>query len=212
MAALEDVLEVYTRPYDPRRPQVCLDEASKQLVSEVRTSLPMEPGQPERIDYEYERRGTANLFMVFEPLAGRRRVTVTDRRTAVDFANVIRDLVDKDYAHAEKIVLVMDNLNTHKPSSLYEAFEPAEARRIFERLEIHYTPKHASWLDMAETELSVLGRQCLDRRIPDRETLTREVVAWEKNRNAACVRVDWRFTTADARIKLKRLYPSILER
>ena len=172
----------------------------------------MEPGQPERIDYEYERRGTANLFMVFEPLAGRRRVTVTDRRTAVDFANVIRDLVDKDYAHAEKIVLVMDNLNTHKPSSLYEAFEPAEARRIFERLEIHYTPKHASWLDMAETELSVLGRQCLDRRIPDRETLTREVVAWEKNRNAACVRVDWRFTTADARIKLKRLYPSILER
>jgi len=169
----------------------------------------MEPGKPERVDYEYERRGTANLFMVFEPLAGRRRVTVTERRTAVDFAHVIRDLVDKDYPEAEKIVLVMDNLNTHKPSSLYEAFEPAEARRIFERLEIHYTPKHASWLDMAETELSVLARQCLDRRIPDRETLTREVAAWEKDRNEAVVKVDWRFTTADARIKLKRLYPSI---
>ena len=197
---MEDVLEVYTRPYDPRRPQVCIDEASKQLVAEVQTPLPMEPGQPERIDYEYERHGTANLFMVFEPLAGRRRVTVTERRTAVD------------YADADKIVLVMDNLNTHKPSSLYEAFEPAEARRIFERLEIHYTPKHASWLDMAETELSVLGRQCLDRRIPDRATLTREVAAWEKDRNESCVRVDWRFTTADARIKLQRLYPSILER
>lgn len=209
---MEDVLEVYTRPYDPRRPQVCIDEASKQLVAEVQMPLPMGPGQPERIDYEYERCGTANLFMIFEPLAGRRRVMVTERRTAVDFANVIRDLVDKDYADAEKIVLVMDNLNTHKPSSLYEAFEPTEARRIIERLEIHYTPKHASWLDMAETELSVLGRQCLDRRIPDRETLTREVAAWEKDRNAASVRVDWRFTTADARIKLKRLYPSILAR
>jgi hypothetical protein len=206
---MEDVLEVYTRPYNPRRPQVCLDEASKQLVAEVQTPLPMGPGQPERIDYEYERRGTANLFMVFEPLAGRRRVTVTERRTAVDFAHVIRDLVDKEYAQAEKIVLVMDNLNTHKPSSLYEAFEPAEARRLFERLEIHYTPKHASWLDMAETELSVLARQCLDRRIRDRETLTREVAAWEKERNEAVVKVDWRFTTADARIKLKRLYPSI---
>ena len=212
VAAMEDVLEVYTRPYDPRRPQVCIDEASKQLVAEVQTPLPMEPGHPERIDYEYERCGTANPFMVFEPLVGRRRVTVTERRTAVDFANVVRDLVDKDYPEAEKIVLVMDNLNTHKPSSLHEAFEPAEARRIFERLEIHYTPKHASWLDMAETELSVLGRQCLDRRIPDRETPAREVAAWEKDRNAASVRVDWRFTTADARIKLKRLYPSILER
>lgn len=212
VAAMEDIIEVYTRPYDPRRPQVCIDEASKQLVAEVQAPLPMEPGQPERTDYEYERRGTANLFMVFEPLAGRRRVAVTDRRTAVDFANVIRDLVDKDYPEAEKIVLVMDNLSTHKPSSLYEAFEPAEARRIFERLEIHYTPKHASWLDMAETELSVLGRQCLDRRIPDRETLTREVAAWEKDRNEASVLVDWQFTTADARIKLKRLYPSILAR
>ncbi len=209
VAAMEDVLEVYTRPYDPKHPQVCLDEASKQLVAEVQIPLPMEPGQPERIDYEYERCGTANLFMVFEPLAGRRRVTVTERRTAVDFANVVRDLVDKDYADAEKIVLVMDNLNTHSPSSLYEAFEPAEARRILERLEIHYTPKHASWLDMAETELSVLGRQCLDRRISARDTLTREVTAWEKDRNSASVKVDWRFTTADARIKLKRLYPSI---
>jgi len=212
VAAMEDVLEVYTRPYDPRRPQVCLDEASKQLVAEVRAPLSAEPGRPERVDCEYERRGTANLFMAFEPLAGRRRVAVTERRTAVDFANMLRDLADKDYAQAEKIVLVMDNLNTHKPSSLYEAFEPAEARRIIERLEIHHTPKHASWLDMAETELSVLGRQCLDRRIPDRETLAREVAAWEKDRNAASGRVDWRFTTADARIKLKRLYPSILER
>ena len=209
---MEDVLEVYTRPYDPRRPQVCLDEASKQLVAEVQTPLPPQPGQPLRIDYEYERCGTANLFMVFEPLAGRRRVTVTERRTAVDFDHVIRGLVDTEYPQAEKIVLVMDNLNTHAPASLYEAFEPAEARRILERLEIHHTPKHASWLDMAETELSVLGRQCLDRRIPDHDTLTREVSAWEKNRNAAVVKVDWRFTTADARIKLKRLYPSIQEK
>ena len=206
---MEDVLEVYTRPYNPRLPQGCIDETSKQLVSEVQTPLPMEPGQPERIDYEYERCGTANLFMIFEPLAGRRRVSVTARRTAIDFAHVLRDLVDKDYPDAEKIVLVMDNLNTHGPSSLYEAFEPAEARRILERLEIHYTPKHASWLDMAETELSVLGRQCLNRRISDQEALTREVAAWERTRNAAVVKVDWRFTTADARIKLKRLYPSI---
>lgn len=209
---MEDVLEVYTRPYNPRFPQVCVDETSKQLVAEVQTPLPMEPGQPERIDYEYERCGTANLFMIFEPLAGRRRVAVTKRRTAVDFAHVVRDLVDKDYPEAEKIVLVMDNLNTQKPSSLYEAFEPAEARRILERLEIHHTPKHASWLDMAETELSVLGRQCLDRRIPDQETLTREVAAWENKRNSARRTVDWRFTTSDARIKLKRLYPLIQER
>jgi len=212
VAAMEDVLEVYTRPYDPRRPQVCLDEASKQLVAEVQTPLPPQPGQSARIDYEYERRGTANLFMVFEPLAGRRRVAITERRTAVDFAHVVRDLVDIDYPQAEKIVLVMDNLNTHGPASLYEAFEPTEARRICDRLEIHYTPKHASWMDMAETELSVLSRQCLDRRISHRDILKREVAAWEKERNAAFVKVDWRFTTADARIKLKRLYPSILMR
>jgi hypothetical protein len=209
VAALEDVLEVYTRPYDPKRPVVCFDEASKQLVADVTPPLPLQPGQPSRVDYEYERRGTANLFMVFEPLAGRRRVTVTERRTAVDFAHNIRVLVDELYPTAEKVVLVLDNLNTHGPAALYEAFEPAEARRLLERLEIHHTPKHASWLNMAETELSVLGRQCLDRRIAEREILVAEVAAWEEKRNAAVVRVDWQFTTADARIKLKRLYPSI---
>lgn len=206
---MEDVLEVYQRPYDPRRPVVCLDEQSKQLVKETRKPIPAQPGQPGRCDYEYERNGTANLFMMFEPLAGRRRVKVTDRRTRVDFAEVIRELVDKDYGDADKVVLVMDNLNTHKPASLYEAFEPAEARRIAERLDIHYTPKHGSWLDMAETELSVLSRQCLDRRIPDQPTLIDEVSAWEQSRNEAECRVDWQFTTENARIKLKRLYPSI---
>jgi hypothetical protein len=209
VCAMEDVLEVYQRPYDPRRPVVCLDEQSKQLVKETRKPIPAEPGQPARCDYEYERNGTANLFMMFEPLAGRRRVKVTDRRTRVDFAEVIRELVDKDYGDADKVVLVMDNLNTHKPGSLYEAFEPAEARRMMERLEIHYTPKHGSWLDMAETELSVLSKQCLDRRIPDQGTLIDEVSAWEQSRNEAERRVDWHFTTENARIKLKRLYPSI---
>jgi len=209
VAAMEDVLEVYKRPYDPRRPQVCLDEQSKQLVRDTRPILPCEPGHPQRIDYEYERNGTANLFMLFEPLGGRRYVKVTDRRTKIDFAEVIRELVDEHYPEAEKIVLVMDNLNTHKPASLYEAFEPAEARRLIERLEIHYTPKHGSWLDMAETELSILTKQCLDRRIPDQPTLIREVAAWEADRNAAECTIDWRFTTDDARIKLKRLYPSI---
>jgi len=206
---MEDVLEVYTRPYDPQRPQVCLDETSKQLVAETREPIPAAPGQPARVDYEYERQGTANLFMVFEPLAGQRQVKVTERRTAIDFAHVIQELVDVHYPQAEKIVLVMDNLNTHTPVSLYEAFAPAEARRLMERLEIHYTPKHGSWLNMAETELSVLATQCLDRRIPDQTTLTQEVAAWERQRNTAKCRVDWRFTTHDARIKLKRLYPSI---
>jgi DDE superfamily endonuclease len=209
VAAMEDVLDVYKRPYDAQQPVVCLDEASKQLVAEVNAPLPPEPGQPERVDYEYERRGTANVFMVFEPLAGQRRVAVTARRTAVDFANVVRRLVDVDYAQADRVILVMDNLNTHGPGSLYEAFEPAEARRILGRLEIHHTPKHASWLNMAETELSVLGRQCLDRRIADQETLAKEVSTWEKERNERSVKVDWQFTTADARIKLKRLYPTI---
>jgi hypothetical protein len=209
VAAMEDVLEVYTRPYDPKRPVVCFDEASKQLVADVTPPLPVQPGQPARVDYEYERCGTANLFMLSEPLAGRRRVKVTQRRTAVDYAQVIHELVDVDYADAEKVVLVQDNLNTHAAASLYEAFEPAEARRILERLEIHYTPKHASWLNMAETELSVLGRQCLDRRIAEREILVREVAVWQEKRNAAVVKVDWQFTTTDARIKLKRLYPSI---
>jgi hypothetical protein len=209
VAAMEDVLEVYTRPYDPQRPVVCFDEASKQLVADVTPPLPLQPGQAVRVDYEYERCGTANLFMVFEPLAGRRRVTVTERRTALDFAHMIRVLVEELYPTAEKVVLVLDNLNTHTPAALYEAFEPAEARRLLERLEIHHTPKHASWLNMAETELSVLARQCLDRRIAEREILAREVAAWEEKRNAAVVKVDWQFTTADARIKLKRLYPSI---
>jgi hypothetical protein len=209
VCAMEDALEVYTRPYEPQRPQVCIDETSKQLVAETRVPIPAAPGQPERVDYEYERQGTANLFMVFEPLAGQRRVKVTARRTAVDFAHLLREVVDEQYPQAEKIVLVMDNLNTHKPASLYEAFAPAEARRLLERLEIHYTPKHGSWLNMAETELSILTTQCLDRRIPDPTTLTQEVAAWERQRNAAQCRVDWRFTTQDARIKLKGLYPLI---
>lgn len=209
VCGMEDVLEVYMRPYDSRRPQVCVDETSKPLVAETRLPIPAAPGQPERVDYEYERQGTANLFMVFEPLAGQRRVKVTERRTAVDFAHLIREVVDEQYPQAEKIVLVMDNLNTHRPASLYEAFPPAEARRLLERVEIHHTPKHGSWLDMAETELSVLARQCLDRRIPDATTLTQEIAAWERHRNEAKCRVDWRFTTEDARIQLKRLYPSI---
>lgn len=209
VAAMEGVLEVYTRPYDPRRPQVCLGEASKQLVADVRPPLPAEPGQPARVDYEHERKGTANLFMLFEPLAGRRRVLVTRRRANIDFAEAIRVLADEVYPAAHKTVLVMDNLSTHSPAALYEAFAPQEARRLVERLEIHYTPKHASWLNMAETELSVLARQCLDRRIADQATLAREVASWERGRNAAEVKVDWQFTTADARIKLKRLYPVI---
>jgi hypothetical protein len=208
---MEDILSVYTRPYDPRRPQVCLDEMPEQLLADARPPLPMEPGRPERVDYEYERRGTANLFMACEPLAGRRWVQVTDRRTAVDWAQQIKDLVDVRYPEAQRIVLVMDNLNTHTPASLYEAFEPAEAKRLADRLELHYTPKHGSWLNIAEIELSVLARQCLDRRIPDKATLTAEVAAWQDRRNAADGRVDWRFTADDARIKLKRLYPALQE-
>jgi hypothetical protein len=209
VCAMEDVLEVYTREQDGERPVVCVDESSKQLIGETRTPIPAAPGQPERIDYEYERQGTANLFMVFEPLAGWRWVKVTDRRTAVDFAAVLRELSDVCYPDAKKIVLVMDNLNTHKLASLYEAFAPETARRLAARFEIHYTPKHGSWLDMAETELSVLARQCLNRRIDNMADLTREIQAWETRRNAAESTVDWRFTTKDARIRLKRLYPSI---
>jgi len=209
VCAMEDVLAVYTRPYDPARPVVCLDELNKQLVAEIQTPLPVEPGQPARFDYEYERCGTANLFMINEPLMGQRHVTVTEQRTAVDFARVVRDLLEVRYPHAEKVVLVIDNLNTHKPAALYQAFEPAVARSLIDRLEIHYTPKHGSWLNMAEIELSILSRQCLDRRIPDLDTVTREVAAWEQARNANPRPVNWRFTTPDARIKLKRLYPSI---
>jgi len=206
---MEDVLEVYQRPYDPRHPMVCLDEASKQLIGETRLAVPVAPGREAREDYEYVRNGTANLFMAFEPLAGRRQVTVTDRRTRKDWACVVQGLVDECYPSAERIVLVMDNLNTHGPASLYEAFAPAEARRLAAKLEIHYTPKHGSWLDMAEIELGILNRQCLGRRIADVDMLRSEVAAWEQDRNRRETTVDWQFTTTDARVKLKRLYPSI---
>lgn len=208
---MEDVLAVYTRPYDERRPQVCVDELSKQLISETRIPLPMQPGQVECCDYEYERQGTANLFIACEPLAGKRYLKVTAHRTKQDFAQFIRELVDEVYPLADTIVLVMDNLNTHTPAALYEAFPPAEARRLIEKLEFHYTPKHGSWLNMAEIELSVLSRQCLDRRIGKRIELECEVSAWQAKRNASGVGIHWRFTTADARIKLHRLYPSLLD-
>lgn len=206
---MEDVLDVYHRPHDPDRPLVCLDESSKQLVAETRTPLPMEPGQPARHDYEYERNGTANLFMLFAPLEGWREVKVTERRTALDYAQVLKELADEHFAKASKIVLVQDNLNTHTKAALYEAFQPEEARRLVERFEWHYTPKHGSWLNMAESELGVLASQCLDRHIEDQATLAREVCAWTKRRNTHNAKADWRFTTADARIKLKKLYPSL---
>ncbi len=208
---MEDVLEVYTRPYDPLRPQICMDETSKQLLRDVQQSLPMEPGRVQRRDYEYERGGVVNLFLFCEPLGGRRWVDVTERRTKVDWAHQIKELVDTRYPKAEQIVLVMDNLNTHSPASLYEAFEPEEAKRIAEKLQIHYTPKHGSWLNMAEIELSVLSRQCLDRRVPDFETLEAEARAWQERRDEKGGEIDWRFRTEDARIKLKRLYPSLQE-
>jgi hypothetical protein len=209
VAAMEDVLAVDERPYDPRRPQVCLDETSKQLVGEVRPGLPPVPGEPAREDYEYVRNGVANIFMASEPLRGWRHVYVTDRRTGQDCAQVLKDLVDVKYPAAENIVLVTDNLNTHTPAVLYAAFAPEEAQRIASKIEWHYTPKHGSWLDMAEIELSVLARQCLDRRIEDKGRLKGEVALWEARRNLAGTGVRWRFTTADARIKLHRLYPSI---
>lgn len=204
---MEEVLGVYTLPYDPEMPLVCLDETSKQLVSETRTPLPMKPGQPQRVDYEYERGGTANLFMLFAPLEGFRHVEVTDRRTAIDYANVLKYLSDTYLPKARKIRLVQDNLNTHSKASLYETFPPAEAKRLAERFEWYYTPKHGSWLNMAESELGVLASQCLDRRIPDKEMLIREVAAWQTSRNKNNTKANWRFTTADARIKLKHLYP-----
>lgn len=212
VCAMEDVLAVYTRPYDPARPVVCLDELNKQRVAEIQTPVPVEPGPPARFDYEYERRGTANLFMINEPLIEQRHVTVTEQRTAVDFARVVRDLLEVRDPDAEPVVLVIDHLNTHKPAALSQAFEPAVARPLIDRLEIHYTPQHGSWLNMAEIELSILSRQCLDRRIPDLGTVTREVAAWEQARNASAQGVNWRFTTPNARIKLKRLYPSIQSR
>jgi DDE superfamily endonuclease len=205
---MEDVLEVYTRPYDPLRPQVCLDETSRQLLGDVSPPCPVAPGRPAREDHEYVRHGVGNLFLVTEPLAGWRQVTVSDRRTRIDWAHCIKDLVDIHYPDAEQIVLVQDNLNTHTPASLYEAFAPAEARRLADKLELHYTPKHGSWLNMAEIELAMLAGQCLDRRLADRATLEREVAAWQAARNRAGRGVNWRFTTEDTRIKLKHLYPT----
>jgi hypothetical protein len=208
VAAMEDVLDLYEEPYDPRRPKVNFDETSKQLIAEKREPVPTAPGQPARYDYEYQRNGTRNLFMLTEPQAGWRHIAVTAHRTMQDFAHQMHWLVDEAYPAATVIRVVLDNLNTHKPASLYETFAPAEARRLLKKLEFHYTPKHGSWLNMAEIELSILSRQCLDRRIPDDATLQREVTAYEDIRNAAKATITWRFTTTDARKKLHRLYPS----
>jgi len=204
---MEDVLEVYQRPYDAKRPVVCMDEASKELHSTPRSQTMAKPSTVKRQDYEYQREGTRNLFLRVEPLTGNVGVNVTERRTSVDFAHELRDLVDVDYPDADQVVLVTDNLNTHSTACLYEAFEPEEAQRIVKRIEWHYTPEHASWLNMAEIELSVLSRQCLQRRIANEETLISEVAAWERARNSEPVKINWQFTAADARIKLRYLYP-----
>lgn len=206
---MEDVLDVYHLPYDHDFPVVCMDESCKQLIGEVRGPIPCGPGWPTRIDDEYVRHGVAEIFMEVEPLAGKRHVEVTERRTRKDWATQIKQMLDERYPLASKVRLVMDNLNTHNIASLYETFEPAEARRLAERLEIHYTPKHGSWLNMAEIELSVLKGQCLDRRIADMATMQTEVAAWEKDRNNSTRKIDWQFTASDARIKLKRLYPKL---
>jgi len=208
---MEDVLDVYARPYDPKRPQVCFDEGGKELRDTPQGTLPMQPGQPAREDYEYERLGKANVFLAVEPLAGRRRVRITERHTYTDTAYFLRDLVDEEYPDADVIVLVCDNLGTHGPACLYATFAPEEAHRINAKIEWHYTPEHGSWLNMAECELSVLARQCLHRRIKDIATLSKEASAWESRRNAMAVKIEWRFTTADARIKLRRLYPLLKE-
>lgn len=205
---MEDILDVYQRPYDPLNPVVCIDETNKQLIKETR--IPCAPGQPEKVDSEYERNGVADVFMIFEPLAGKRETIVTETRTAIDFAHVLQYTSDKLYPHAEKIVLVTDNLNTHSFASLYKAFPPEEAHRIAKRFEWHYTPKHGSWLDMAEIELSVMCRQALAKPLPDMESFKNQIRAWTFKRNIEASKVSWQFTTADARIKLKRLYPSIL--
>ena len=209
VARMEDVLEVYRRPYDPQRPVVCLDEQPTQLVGETRRPIPAQPGQPERYDYEYERRGTAINFLLTEPLGGWRKVNVRETKTAIDLAQEIQELLDVDFPDAQTVVLVWDNLNTHTPASLYKAFEPAEARRLLERLEIHSAPKHGSWLDVAEIELSVFTTQCIARRIEDIATLRREAKAWASARNAAQTGVDWQFTNEQARVKLKQLYPQV---
>jgi transposase len=206
---MEDTLEVYKRPYDEAHPLICMDESSKQQIKDTRASIPAKPDTVARYDTEYERNGVSNVFMFFEPLQGKRVVEVTDQRMAIDWAHQIRNLVDVHYPQAKRITLVMDNLNTHTGASLYKAFEPKEARRILEKLEIHYTPKHGSWLNMAEIELSILSRQCMDRRIPDQETLKKEILAWQEKRNAIARPMEWRFTTEDARIKLKKLYPTL---
>jgi hypothetical protein len=207
---MEDILAVYRRPYDPEEPLVCMDETTKQLVKETRSAVAAEPGIPARYDYEYERNGVCNLFMFYEPFGGKRYVSITDHRAKVDWALQIKELLANHYSSARKVILVMDNLNTHTGASLYEAFPPSEARRLLERLEIHYTPKHGSWLNIAEIELRVLGGQCLNRRIPEKQTLEREVAKWQNQRNFLQAKVDWRFSTDDARIKLKRLYPTLL--
>ncbi len=209
VCAMENVLEVYKRPYDPQRPVVCMDEKPKQLVKETRTPLPCGRGRAECFDYEYERNGTANVFLFAEPLRGWRRVDVTERRTRLDWAHQVKRLIDVDCKRAEKITLVMDNLNTHGPASLYEAFEPAEARRLTEKLDIVYTPRHGSWLNVAEVELAVLEKQSIGGRVPDRESLTTRTKTWEGERNRAKVKVNWQFRTTDARIKLRRLYPQL---
>jgi hypothetical protein len=206
---MEDVLDLYARAYDPKRPQICFDEKSVQLIAETRQPLPSKPGQPQRFDYEYQRKGTANLFVFFQPSLGWRHVRVTDRRTKIDFADCMRYLVDDLFPEAERIVIVLDNLNTHSPASLYEAFQPREAKRILDRLEFHYTPKHGSWLNMVEIEIGVLSEQCLDRRISHKHIIESEIAAWERSRNQQRATVNWRFSTADARLKLKRLYPLI---
>ena len=206
---MEDVLDVYAAPYDPKRPQVCFDEHPVQLIAEKRCPLPPKPGHPERFDYEYKRNGTRNLFVFFQPLMGWRHVQVTQQRTKLDFAHWMRYLVDDVFPEADTVVLVLDNLNTHTPAALYEAFEPAEAKRILDRLEFHYTPKHGSWLNMVEIEIGVLGEQCLAGRIPDEETLCSEIAAWELARNEQRATINWQFTSLDARNKLKRLYPVI---
>ncbi len=209
MYHMEDVLDVYHRPYDARFPQLCMDEGSKQLLSDKREGTAMQPGTPERVDNEYERHGTMSVFVAVEPLAGKRVIQVSKRRTKKDWAYFLRELIDVQYPEAEKIVLVMDNLNTHSPASFYEAFEPEEARRLTEKLEIHYTPKHGSWLNMAEIELSVLARQCLAGRIPTLEQAQHQVATWQEQRDQMQATIDWRFSSADARIKLKHLYPRV---
>ena len=209
VCCMEDILDIYHSEYDSQNPWVCFDESCKQLVKEVKKKIEAEPGQKERYDYQYERNGVANMFMFFEPLQGWRHIEVTQQRTAIDYAHQMKYLVDERYPEAQKIRVIQDNLNTQIRASLYKAFEPKEAKRILDKLEFHYTPKHGSWLNMAEIELSVLNRQCLERRIPDMDSLKQEIKAWEENRNEKSNSVDWRFTTADARIKLKKLYPSI---